>query len=163
MIGVVSSPHPFQVKDIVMAGAYDLYGRGMVSNFLNSFNALNMFMEIDRHRIGSGNVSNMKQKMDLRKAAFTSTFDFEDKVTVSVTYRSLRHLPYSLLTEVEVVAKKDFVMNTGSVLGAPDALREVQNYFTEITVPETTMPLMTSTAKSPSGKLDACSKQCIYF
>ncbi|MFM9469898.1 hypothetical protein ACKI1K_45320, partial [Streptomyces scabiei] len=42
MIGIVSSPEPFKVKDVVLAGAYDLYGRGRVSNFLRSFNLLNM-------------------------------------------------------------------------------------------------------------------------
>ena len=40
MIGIVSSPEPFKVKDVVLAGAYDLYGRGRVSNFLRSFNLL---------------------------------------------------------------------------------------------------------------------------
>ena len=39
---ILSSPQPFQVKDVVLAGAYDLYGRGRVSNFLKSFNLLNM-------------------------------------------------------------------------------------------------------------------------
>lgn len=33
MIGIVSSSEPFKVKDVVLAGAYDLYGRGRVSNF----------------------------------------------------------------------------------------------------------------------------------
>ena len=47
MIGIVSSPEPFKVKDVVLAGAYDLYGRGRVSNFLKSFNLLNMYLEID--------------------------------------------------------------------------------------------------------------------
>ena len=47
MIGVVSSPQPLQVKDVVLAGAYDLYGRGRVSNFLRSFNLLNMALNID--------------------------------------------------------------------------------------------------------------------
>ena len=41
MIGIVSSPEPFKIKDVVLAGAYDLYGRGRVSNFLRSFNLLN--------------------------------------------------------------------------------------------------------------------------
>src|ERR1041385_8787226 len=36
MIGIVSAPEPFKVKDVVLAGAYDLYGRGRVSNFLRS-------------------------------------------------------------------------------------------------------------------------------
>ena len=40
MIGIVSSPEAFKVKDVVLAGAYDLYGRGRVSNFLKSFNLL---------------------------------------------------------------------------------------------------------------------------
>ena len=51
MIGIVSSPEPFKVKDVVLAGAYDLYGRGRVSNFLRSFNLLNMYLEIDGRRI----------------------------------------------------------------------------------------------------------------
>ena len=38
MIGIVSAAEPFKVKDVVLAGAYDTYGRGMVSNFLRSFN-----------------------------------------------------------------------------------------------------------------------------
>ena len=28
MIGIVSAPEPFKVKDVVLAGAYDIYGRG---------------------------------------------------------------------------------------------------------------------------------------
>ena len=40
MIGVVSSPEPFKIKDVVLAGAYDLYGRGRVSNFLKKFQPL---------------------------------------------------------------------------------------------------------------------------
>ena len=47
MIGIVSSPEPFKVKDVVLAGAYDLYGRGRVSNFLRSFNLLNATLDID--------------------------------------------------------------------------------------------------------------------
>src|SRR5665811_1108229 len=47
MIGIVSSPEPLKIKDVVLAGAYDLYGRGRVSNFLRSFNLLNSYLEID--------------------------------------------------------------------------------------------------------------------
>src|SRR3981081_3776178 len=42
MIGIVSSPEPLKVKDVVLAGAYDLYGRGRVSKFLKNLNLLNM-------------------------------------------------------------------------------------------------------------------------
>ncbi|MGK2861562.1 MAG: glycoside hydrolase family 65 protein, partial [Chitinophagaceae bacterium] len=60
MIGIVSSPEPFKVKEVVLAGAYDLYGRGRVSNFLKSFNLLNMYLEIDGRRMSNKEVSNMK-------------------------------------------------------------------------------------------------------
>src|ERR1700756_1653688 len=66
MIGIVSSPEPFKVKDVVLAGAYDLYGRGRVSNFLRSFNLLNMYLEIDGRRIDGSNASNFSQELDMR-------------------------------------------------------------------------------------------------
>src|SRR4249920_3112511 len=64
MIGIVSSPQPFQVKDVVLAGAYDLYGRGRVSNFLKSFNLLNMRFSVDGTDISSKNISSLKQTLD---------------------------------------------------------------------------------------------------
>ncbi len=163
MIGLLSSPNPFEVKNIVLAGTFDTHGRGMVSNFLKSFNLLNMFMEVDKHRIGVGNVTNMKQELNLQKAFFKSSFDFEDKATISVTYRSLRHLPFTVLMDVEVQAHKGFVMNTGSILNTPSELKDIQNYFTEITVPETTLPLMSSIAMSPSGKLTLAAANTFDF
>src|ERR1700692_2741776 len=72
MIGIVSSPEPFKVKNVVLAGAYDLYGRGRVSNFLNSFNLLNMYLEINGRRIDEKNISNFTQQLDMQHASFTT-------------------------------------------------------------------------------------------
>src|SRR6185503_16896478 len=76
MIGIVSSPEPFKVKDVVLAGAYDLYGRGRVSNFLRSFNLLNMYLEIDGRRVDAKNTTNLKQELDMHHAGFSTSFDF---------------------------------------------------------------------------------------
>src|SRR6266498_1519029 len=81
MIGIVSSPDPFKVKDVVLAGAYDLYGRGRVSNFLRSFNLLNMYLEIDSKRIDAKSISNFQQSLDMHAASFTTSFDYGDKAT----------------------------------------------------------------------------------
>src|ERR1700712_3211474 len=102
MIGIVSSPEPFKIKEVVLAGAYDLYGRGRVSNFLRSFNLLNMNLEIDGVRITGSNISSMKQALDMRHAAFTTSFDYTDKATVSYTYYALRQLPYTVLMDISV-------------------------------------------------------------
>ncbi|HET9745571.1 MAG TPA: glycoside hydrolase family 65 protein [Chitinophagaceae bacterium] len=163
MIGIVSSPEPFKVKDVVLAGAYDLYGRGRVSNFLRSFNLLNMYLEIDGKRIDAKAATNMQQELDMKKASFTTTFDFSDKASVSYTYYSLRHLPYTVLMDVMVTAKKDFTMTGASVMESPDALKDVQNYYNEIDRPHVVISLLTSSAKSPTGKLLMCASNTFLF
>jgi len=163
MIGIVSSPEPFKVKDVVLAGAYDLYGRGRVSNFLRSFNLLNMYLEVDGKRLDAKNVSGMRQELDMRYANFSTTFDHENKATVSYTYYSLRHLPYTVLMDVTITAKKDISITGASVMEAPDALKDVQNYYNEIDRPHVVISLLTSTAKSPTGKLQMCASTTFLF
>src|SRR3954465_15393104 len=107
MIGIVSSPEPFRVKDVVLAGAYDLYGRGRVSNFLKSFNLLNMNLDIDGKRVNASGVSSMVQELDMKHASFTTSFDYGDKATISYTYYSLRHLPFTVLMDISITAKND--------------------------------------------------------
>ncbi|AEI48996.1 hypothetical protein [Runella slithyformis] len=48
MVGLVSSPQPRQVQDVVLNGVYDYYQRGRVSNILKSFNHVNMYLDVDR-------------------------------------------------------------------------------------------------------------------
>ncbi|MFN8288907.1 MAG: glycoside hydrolase family 65 protein [Chitinophagaceae bacterium] len=163
MIGIVSSPEPFKVKDVVLAGAYDLYGRGRVSNFLRSFNLLNMYLEIDGRRIDGKSAAGMQQELDMRHASFTTTFSYTDKATVSYTYYSLRHLPYTVLMDVTVTAKKDISITGASVMEAPDALKDVQNYYNEIDRPHVVISLLTSSAKSPTGKLLMCASNTFLF
>ena len=163
IIGIVSSPEPFKVKDVVLAGAYDLYGRGRVSNFLKSFNLLNSYLEIDGTRIDAKNISNFHQQLDMHHAAFTASFDYGDKATVSYTYYSLRHLPFTVLMDINVTAKKNINITAASVMEAPDALRDVENYYNEIDRPHVTISLLTSSAKSPAGKLLMCASNTFLF
>ncbi len=163
MIGIVSSAEPFKVKDVVLAGAYDLYGRGRVSNFLRSFNLLNMQMDIDGRRVAANETSNMKQELDMQHANLTTSFNYGDKATVSYTYYSLRHLPFTVLMDVTVTAKKDITLGSASVMEAPDALKDVQNYYNEIDRPHVVISLLTSSAKSPTGKLLMCASNTFLF
>lgn len=163
MIGIVSSPEPFKVKNVVLAGAYDQYGRGRVSNFLNSFNLLNMNMDIDGKRLDSKSASNLKQELDMHHASFTGSFDYLDKATITYTYYSLRQLPFTVLMDVTIKAKKDILISPASVMEAPDALKDVQNYYNEIDRPHVNIALLTSSAKSPTGKLQLCASTTFMF
>jgi len=163
MIGIVSSPEPFKVKNVILAGTYDLYGRGRVSNFLNGFNLLNMRLEINGKGIDAASVKNFKQELDMHTAAFTSSFDYQDQASITYSYYSLRQLPFCVLIEVKVTAKNDLTIDAASVMEAPDVLRDVQNYYNEIDRPHVTIGLLTSTAKSPTGKLQLCASTSFLF
>lgn len=163
MIGIVSSPEPFKVKNVVLAGTYDLYGRGRVSNFLNSFNLLTMRLEINGKGMDAAAVKNFRQELDMHSAAFTSAFDFQDQASIRYSYYALRQLPFCVLMEVKVTAKKEITINAASVMEAPDALRDVQNYYNEIDRPHVNISLLTSSAKSPTGKLQLCASTSFLF
>ncbi len=59
MIGIVSSQEPLKIKEVILGGTYDSYGRGRVSNFIRGFNFLNAQIQID-------GAFDMKKYMDLR-------------------------------------------------------------------------------------------------
>jgi len=46
---------------------------------------------------------------------------------------------------------------------APDALKDVQNYYNEIDRPHVVISLLTSSAKSPTGKLLMCASNTFLF
>jgi trehalose/maltose hydrolase-like predicted phosphorylase len=163
MIGIVSSAEPLKCKTVVLNGAYDQYGRGMVSNFLQSFNLVDMYLDIDGHRIGDGDAKNMRQVLDMKHANLNTTFDYEDKATISYTYYALRNLPYNVLVDVTITAKKDIEIIPASVMQAPDALRDVQNYYNQIDRPHVKISLLSSVAKSPTGKLTFASSTTFLF
>jgi trehalose/maltose hydrolase-like predicted phosphorylase len=163
VIGIVSSAEPLKCKTVVLNGAYDQYGRGMVSNFLQSFNLVNMNLDVDGHRIGSSDAKNMRQVLDMKHASLTTTFDYADKATVSYTYYALRNLPYTVLVDVTITAKKDIQIIPASVMEAPDELRDVENYYNQIDRPHVKISLLVSTAKSPTGKLTIASATTFLF
>ncbi|QJD77552.1 glycoside hydrolase family 65 protein [Spirosoma rhododendri] len=163
MVGLVSSPEPMKVKDVVLNGAFDTYGRGRVSNILKVFNFANMNLDVDGTRVGPKDISNYRQTLDMQKAALTTTFDYKDKVSVRQTMMALRHLPFSELTMMEITAKKDCDIIPASVIETPDNLREVKNLYSEIDRSHVTIRLLTSVAKSPTGRHTVAASTSFIF
>lgn len=163
MLGIVSSPNALEIKNVVLAGVYDTYGRGRVSNFIAGFNLLNAYLQFNGDDWDPSLVSNMHQQLDMQHASLTTIFDYGDVASVKYTYYALRQLPFCVLMNVAVTAKKDVNMTAASVMQAPDALRDVQNYYNEVDGPHGTISLLTSTAKSPTGKLQLCASNAFIF
>ncbi len=148
MVGLVSSPEPMKVRDVVLNGVYDYYQRGRVSNILKTFNHANMNLDVDGRRIGIKDITNYRQTLDMKKAILVTTFDVGDKLSVKHSMMALRHLPYTAMSIVELKAKKDVNVTPMSVIEAPNHLADV---------------LLSSVGKSPSGKHTVAASNSIIF
>lgn len=163
MIGLVSSPEPMKVKDVVLNGAYDNYLRGRVSNILKGFNFVNMNLDVDGRRVSRNDISNYTQRLDMRHAELVTTYNVGDKISVSHTLMALRHLPYCALSVIEIKALKDVTITPMSVIEAPEILQDVHNLYAEIDRPHVLIPLLSSVGKSPSGKYTVAASNSFIF
>ncbi len=163
MIGLVSSPEPMKVKDVILNGVYDYYQRGRVSNILKVFNHMNMELRIDGMTINRGNIQNYAQTLDMKNASLVTTFVAGDQAEVKTEMMALRHLPYSSLNVVTIKAKNDITITPISIIEAPNHLNDVRNYFSEIDRPHVLIPLLTSMALSPSGALKVAASNSFIF
>ncbi|TRX59924.1 glycoside hydrolase family 65 protein [Fulvivirga sp. M361] len=163
MVGIVSSPEPMKVKDVVLNGVYDNYQRGRVSNILKTFNHVNLDIDIDNQGVFSNTVTNYRQTLDMKQAQFITAFDVGDKASVTHKVMSLRHLPFTALVVVTIKAKKDLTFVTKSTIQAPDHLSDVRQFFAHIDRPHVSFPLMTSVADSPSGEKKVAASSTFIF
>lgn len=163
MIGLVSSPEPMRVKDVVLNGAYDNYLRGRVSNILKGFNFVNMNLDVNGMRVGRKDIKDYRQTLNMKHATLTTTYQVGNKVSVKHELMALRHLPYSALSIVEITAKEDVTITPMAVIEAPEMLQDVRNYYSEIDRPHILIPLLTSVGKSPSGKITVAASSSFIF
>lgn len=162
MVGLVSSPEPMKVEDVVLNGVYDYYQRGRVSNILKTFSHMNMHLEVDGRRVNRKEISDYAQTLDMRGARLTTTYDVEKKVSVKQELMSLRNLPFTAMSIIEIKAKTACEIVPINYITAPDHLSDVRNFYSEIDRPHVLIPLMTSVAFSPGKKKVACSTSFIF-
>ncbi len=162
MVGLISSPEPMKVQEVVLNGVYDYYQRGRVSNILKVFSHMNMHLEVDGMRIGRGDISGFTQTLDMKGARLATTFQVGDKVRVKNELMALRHLPFCALAVVEITALKDVAIVPINFIQAPDHLSDIRNYYAEIDRPHVLIPLMSSEAYSPGKKIVAASNTFIF-
>lgn len=163
MLGLISSPDPLKLKEVVLAGMYDRYGHGRVASTVSAFNLLNMRLVIGWEDVTASNVSNFKQKLDMRNGAFTGTFDFKDRASVKYTYYALRQLPHTVMLDVTVKAHKKTALMAENILQTPDAFRNNQNLYNEVNPSHAYIPLLTTVAQTPTGETTVAASNTLLF
>jgi trehalose/maltose hydrolase-like predicted phosphorylase len=152
VIGIVSSPEPLRIQDVVLNGVFDNYQRGRVANILKGFNHLQIDVAVDGVPVNRKDVTDYQQTLDMREAKLITTFAAPG-ITVRHEVMALRHLPYTALINVVITNGPDaVVIAPAAVIEAPDHLRDVRNFYATIDRPHVRIPLLTSVAKSPTGR-----------
>lgn len=152
MLGIVSAPEPLKTSTVVLAGSWDQYGRGRVSNFMNGFNMLNVSMAIDGKTINRTNIRAFTQTLDMKEAKLTASFLFGEKAEVTYSYLALRQLPYGAMLVVDVVPREELNLTVSNSHEIPDAFRQGQMFYNEIWRKHAAIKLLTTVADSPTGK-----------
>ena len=163
MIGIVSSPEPLKVKQVVMAGLYDMYGRGRVSNFLSGFNLLNLRLNINGRTVNRDNITAFHQEMDMKTGIFRTSFEMNNVAKVNYSYLALRHLPYSVMGIVEITPVTDITFTAVNIHELPEGFHDSRFTFNEINRKHIGIQLLTSVAQSPTGKMQLAATTSFAF
>jgi trehalose/maltose hydrolase-like predicted phosphorylase len=151
-IGMLTSSKPFQIQHIVLNNVYDVDPNLKVSQILHGMNFGNLDMYIDGEKVTEDNISNWQQTMDMKSAAFTTSFEYKDKAKISCTIYALRNLQYTGYIDISVQATKDIDVKVSGKIIIPKEYQTPVNTFQVLKDLETTMPILQSVAKSPFGK-----------
>lgn len=151
-IGMLTSPKPLQIQHIVLNNVYDVDPNLKVSQVLHGMNFGNLDLYIDGEKITEKNISNWRQTMNMKSAAFTTTFDFQKKARISCTIYALRNLQYTGYIDINIEALKKIDIKVSGKIMTPTTYQKPNNTFQVLRDLETTMPILQSVAKSPFGK-----------
>lgn len=151
-IGILPEDKPFQTKSIILNNVYDKESPLGVSKILLGMNFANLDLEIDGEKITEGNISDFEQVLDMKTAAFTTSFNFKDKAKVIYTIYALRNVQYSGYVDIKLIPTKSISVKATGKISTPEEYLEPLSTFRVLQDLETTMPILQTVAKSRMGK-----------
>ncbi|XLS28188.1 glycosyl hydrolase family 95 catalytic domain-containing protein [Flavobacteriaceae bacterium M23B6Z8] len=151
-IGILPSDKPFEVSSIILNNVYDKESPLGVSKILLGMNFGNLAIKIDGELITESNVTNWNQTLNMKEASFKTTFDFKNKAEISYTIYALRNIQYAGYIDIQVIPKKDIVLEVSGKIITPEEYQQPTSTFRILKDLETTMPILQTVAKSRLGR-----------
>ena len=151
-IGILPEDRPFQTKSVILNNVYDKESPLGVSKILLGMNFANLNMEIDGELISEENIRDFQQTLDMKKAAFTTSFNFKNKAKITYTIYTLRNVQYTGYMDVKVIPTKSISVKATGVISTPEEYQNPVSTFRVLKDLETTMPILQTVAKSRLGK-----------
>lgn len=163
MVGIISAPEPLKVKEVVLAGVYDLYQWGRDNCFLPNYNLLNLNLSINGDKVNSGNINNFRQELNMKDGGFSASFNYKKVATVKYSYYALRQLPHCVMMTVNVTALKDAEIEAENILETPISFLDHRDSFNDLNTSHGHISLLTSVANSPSKTIKVAVSNTFMF
>ena len=151
-IGMLPSAKPFEVEHIILNNVYDKASPLGVSQILLGMNFGNLTLEIDGEEVTADNITDWQQTLHMQEAAFTTSFDFKDKATITYTLYALRNVPYTGYIDVRVDARQPITVKATGKIETPEEYQNPMSTFRVLEDLETTMPILQTVAQSRLGR-----------
>ncbi|WP_430968899.1 glycosyl hydrolase family 95 catalytic domain-containing protein [Spongiimicrobium sp. 2-473A-2-J] len=151
-IGILPEDKPFETRSVILNNVYDKESPLGVSKILLGMNFANLEMAIDGERITEDNSSDFHQVLDMKTAAFTTSFTFRDKAKVSYTIYALRNVQYTGYVDIKVIPTKLLKLQVTGKINTPEEYQDPVSTFRVLRDLETTMPILQTVAKSRLGR-----------
>ncbi len=151
-LGILPTDKPFQTKSIILNNVYEKESERGVSRIVSGMNFTNLDLKIDGVLITDNNIKDWQQTLNMKKAAFTTTFTFEDKAKVTYTTYALRNVQYSGYTNIEIEPLQDIAIEVTGKITTPNEFQKPKHTYEVLKDLETTMPILQSVGKTALGK-----------
>lgn len=162
-IGILPSSNPFKVESIILNNVYEKESELGVSKIVKAPNFMDFEMYVDGELITSENISNWSQTLNMKEASFTTNFTFKSKINISYTYYSLRNLPFVVLNDIKVEAKKSVEIKVfGGINSSEDFKNELQT-FRILKDLENRMPILQTSCKTKFNKHTVTASSSFIF
>ncbi|MFH6768012.1 glycoside hydrolase family 65 protein [Gaetbulibacter aquiaggeris] len=151
-IGILPEDIPFQTKSIILNNVYEKESELGVSRIISGMNFANLDIFIDGEKITEQNVSDWKQSLNMKMAAFETSFTFKDKAKITYSIYALRNIQYAGYIDIKVLPLKNIKIKATGKISTPEEFIKPLSTFRILKDNEVTMPILQTVAKSKFGK-----------
>jgi trehalose/maltose hydrolase-like predicted phosphorylase len=151
-IGLLTAPEPFRIQHTILNNVFDVEPRLQVSQVVRGMDFGNLDVFVDGELITAQNISNWRQTIDMKGAAFTTYFEVEGKAKITCTIYALRNMQYTGYIDVKIEALTDIAIEVVGKIITPQSYQIPQNSYQVLRDLETSMPILQSVARTPFGK-----------
>ncbi|GAA4281392.1 hypothetical protein GCM10022260_18130 [Gaetbulibacter aestuarii] len=150
-IGILPEDKPFKTKSIILNNVYEKASELGVSQIVSGMNFANLDMEVDGEKITEAHVSDWHQSLNMKTAAFETSFTFKNKVKVVYTIYALRNIPYAGYIDFKITPLQNVSLKVTGKIETPKDFIEPLSTFRVLKDNETTMPILQTVAKTRFG------------